>query len=56
MICTPHDADYLRQRERMTQADKIRQEAVLQFQKADVPVQLSRLIGVEVGSAVTESP
>ncbi len=44
-------ADYLRQRERMTQADKNRQEAVLQFQKADVPLQLSRLIGVEVGAA-----
>lgn len=51
-------ADYLRQRERMTQADKTRQEAATQFQKAGVPVELSRLIGVELGanSAVAEVP
>lgn len=44
-------ADYLRQRERMTQADKTRQEAAAQFQKEGVPIQLSRLIGVELGTA-----
>ena len=37
----------------MTQADKIRQEAVEQYQKSDVPLQFSRLIGVEVGTADT---
>lgn len=40
-------ADYLRQRERMTQADRARQEEAAQFQKAGVPTRLSRLIGVE---------
>lgn len=39
--------DYLRQSERMTQADKMRHEDAVQFQKADEPIQLSRLIGVE---------
>ena len=43
-------ADYLRQRERMTQADKLRHEKATRFQKANVPIKLSRFIGVEAGS------
>jgi len=47
-------ADYLRQRERMTQSDKKLLEAAAQLQKNDVPIQVSRLIGVDVAGAASE--
>ena len=42
-------ADYLRQRERMTKADKHRHEEAVKFQVEGVPIRLTRLISVELG-------
>lgn len=39
-------AEYMRLRSRMTMADRALQERVQQFQRGDVPVRVSRLIGV----------
>ncbi len=39
-------AEYMRLRSRMTMADRALQERVQQFQREDVPVRVSRLIGV----------
>jgi MFS family permease/quinol monooxygenase YgiN len=41
-------ADYLRQRSRMTLADHETQDKAAQFQRADVPIRVSRLIGADV--------
>lgn len=40
-------AQYLRQRERMTMADSELQARAAQFQRAEVPIRISRLIGVD---------
>jgi MFS family permease len=40
-------AQYLRQRERMTMADSELQDQAARFQRADVPIRISRLIGVD---------
>jgi MFS family permease/quinol monooxygenase YgiN len=39
-------AEYLRQRARMTMADAMLQDEIKQYQRADVPIRVSRLIGV----------
>ena len=39
-------AEYIRLRSRMTVADRKLQDRVTQFQREDVPVRVSRLIGV----------
>jgi hypothetical protein len=39
-------AEYVRLRTRMTMADRKLQDRVLEFQRADVPIRVSRLIGV----------
>jgi Bacterial protein of unknown function (DUF894). len=48
-------AEYLRQRARMTVADSELQDKAAQFQRADVPIRISRLIGVDAG-ALPDAP
>jgi MFS family permease len=42
-------ADYLRQRARMTMADSELQDKARQFQRAGLPIRISRLIGADAG-------
>ena len=39
-------AEYVRLRSRMTMSDSRLQERIAEFQRADVPIRVSRLIGV----------
>ncbi|MGE5115373.1 MAG: MFS transporter, partial [Betaproteobacteria bacterium] len=48
-------AQYLRQRERMTMADSELQARAAQFQRAEVPIRISRLIGVDAADASLDS-
>ncbi len=48
-------ADYLRQRARMTMADSLLQDNAMQFQRADVPIRISRLIGVDAEDAFLDA-
>ncbi len=41
-------AEYMRLRARMTVADRSLQDEILQFQRADTPVRVSRLLGVDL--------
>ena len=41
-------AEYMRLRARMTVADRALQDEILQFQRADTPVRVSRLLGVDL--------
>ena len=47
-------AQYLRQRERMTMADSELQARAAQFQRAEVPIRISRLIGVDAEGALPD--
>jgi quinol monooxygenase YgiN len=49
-------ADYLRQRQRMTMADSQLEQAASRFQRSDVPVRVSRLIGAVTEDALAEPP
>ena len=40
-------AEYMRQRSRMTMADRALQDKATKFQRADVPIRVSRFIGVD---------
>jgi quinol monooxygenase YgiN len=44
-------ADYLRQRSRMTMADSQLQDAAARFQRADMPIRVSRFIGANTPDA-----
>jgi hypothetical protein len=44
-------AEYVRLRSRMTIADRQLQEEVARFQRADVPIRVSRLLGVDLPDA-----
>ncbi len=41
-------AEYMRLRSRMTVADRALQDEILQFQRADTPVRVSRLLGIDL--------
>jgi hypothetical protein len=51
-------AEYVRLRARMTMADRKLQEEVAQYQRTDVPIGVSRLLGVDFpeGAPTTERP
>ena len=48
-------AQYLRQRARMTVADSALQDKAAQFQRANVPINISRLIGVDAAEALPDA-
>ena len=48
-------ADYLRQRARMTMSDALLKQHVKQYQRVDVPVRVSRLIGVSAEDSILEA-
>ena len=48
-------ADNLRQRARMTMSDALLQQQVKQYQRVDVPVRVSRLIGVSAEDSILEA-
>src|SRR5207237_6921492 len=48
-------AEYMRQRSRMTMADRALQDKAAKFQRANVPIRVSRFIGVDP-QQVSEQP